>query len=114
MSFVNMKMSQAERDEQSATYQTPSDQKDIYPYGLEVSLDDDALEKLGLLSDLPDVGEVITFTAKAVVTNVSQNATGQPGDEADKEQSVRMQITDMDVITAPGQGNQPGTELYNR
>jgi len=94
MSLVNMKMSQAERDEQSVI---GSDSKEVYPYGLQLQLDDEDLGKLQMLDDLPDVGEVVTFTAKAVVTSVSQNASGESDDPSDKEQRVSLQITDMDV-----------------
>lgn len=63
-----------------------------YPYGLEIRLDDKALEKLGL-SAPPEVGKVMTITAKVTVTSASSYQT--QGGEA--EANSCWQITDMEI-----------------
>lgn len=85
--LVSMKMSAKDRQE---TMATPADKGDapVYPYGLELRLDNDALEKLGI--DPPEVGESLTLTAKVSVTSCSSNQT-----ESGKNQSCSLQITDM-------------------
>lgn len=45
-----------------------------YPYGLELRLDDDAMEKLGI--DLPEVGGMVTITAKAKVRSAETRNDG--------------------------------------
>ncbi len=64
-----------------------------YPYGLEISLDSDSLTKLGMDS-LPEVGAVMTLTAKVKVTRVSEHAS-----EGHSDKSVVLQITDMELAT---------------
>lgn len=90
MKLTNMKMSAEEADEygESTLAEAPE-----YPYGLRLSLDDDALDKLGLGEKLPKVGETLTVLAKVDVVHVhvSQDQEGEP------ESSVQLQITDMSV-----------------
>ena len=62
-----------------------------YPYGLSINLDNDSLEKLGM-DKLPEVGVVLTLTAKVKVTSASVNEY-----ENNKERNVGLQITDMDL-----------------
>lgn len=68
-----------------------------YPWGLCVSLDEDTLEKLGLDGDLPDVGDLIQFTALARVTSASQNERTTETGEKEVCQRIELQITAMDV-----------------
>lgn len=62
-----------------------------YPYGLEITLDTEALEKLGLKKALPEVGATMTLTASVDVTRVSESES--QGGEATC--SVSLQITEM-------------------
>jgi len=62
----------------------------IYPWGLSLSLDDDALEKLGI-DTLPKVGTAQMLIARVEVTSVSSNQ----GPDKQKRQSVSLQITDL-------------------
>jgi len=66
-----------------------------YPYGLEISLDDATLEKLGIDS-LPKVGKKIRIEATCEVVSVSQN---QERDH--KNRSVRLQIVSMGCESGP-------------
>lgn len=63
-----------------------------YPWGLEICLSDDSLDKLGVKT-LPAVGTVVTIVAKATVSSTSENATEGSG----PRQSMDLQITDMQV-----------------
>lgn len=91
----SMKMTRAERD---AKYQEianmPSKDAVVYPYGLTVRLDNDALEKLGL-EDMPKVGTTMTLTAKVDVISVSQNES-----ESGDNKNLELQITDL-ALEAP-------------
>lgn len=99
--MVSMKMSAEERAESvPSVEQEPQE----YPYGLCISLDDDALEKLGA-SGLT-VGQEVTFTAKAKVTRTSQHQE----EGSDKETYASWQITDMEV--QPTSGKSIADTLY--
>lgn len=67
----------------------------IYPYGLQLRLDEEALDKLGE-DTLPDVDTTILVIAKAKVTSVSSNATS-----AGTRRSLELQITDL-CLEDPG------------
>jgi hypothetical protein len=90
--MVSMKMSAEERKE----YTTEAVASDApqYPYGLCITLDDDALEKLGL-TEMPNVGTEVMVMAKAVVKRA---------DEAN-HRSVDLQITDMELAPPAKSGN---------
>ena len=99
--MVSMKMDKEEAKE--ATQPDVADAPE-YPYGLELRLDDKGLEKLGLASP-PEVGKVMTITAKVVVTSASSHQT--QGGEA--EASSCWQITDMEIQDS---GKDIATVLY--
>lgn len=63
-----------------------------YPYGLRIDLNEDSLESLGMVT-MPQVGQKMIVTARVEVCSVSEYAN-QGGD---KNQSVCLQITDMDL-----------------
>lgn len=104
MALVNMKMSREEAKEYN-TIDSP-DNAPQYPYGLCLDLNDDSLEKLGITA-LPKVGTEMTITAKVVVKSVS--AYDRMGGDA--EQSVSMQITDMEIGAGKSQSD-AATSLY--
>lgn len=62
-----------------------------YPYGLRVDLDFEALEKLGLSTTPPVVGQTVEFkaTAKVVAVRAKDGAAGNV--------SAELQITDMEI-----------------
>lgn len=86
--LVSMKMTKSERAEKN-TVSSDAPDRPIYPYGLEVRLDTDALEKLDL-DELPEVGGEMTLLAKVKVTGASSSDT-----EYGKSRSVSLQITDL-------------------
>jgi hypothetical protein len=87
MEMQSMKLTPNEQSEEmgSAMVDKPS-----YPYGLEIRLSNDAIEKLGLPA-LPAVGETMVVMARVKVTSVSQ----YENEGSHKERSICLQITDM-------------------
>jgi len=100
-----MKLSKADR-EKSLGGLGPSMSEDgpTYPYGLNVSLEEAAIAKLGI--DLPKVGTAMTLIATVDVTSVSSNehAGGQ-------RRTVSLQITDL--CLEAGAGKAETEVLYN-
>lgn len=103
MAMVNMQMSAEEAREMT---QPTADDAPRYPYGLCICLDDDALEKLGL-TQLPAVGTAMTLTARVEVSSTSAYQTRGGESEA----RLELQITDMELGTAPASANAVNT-LY--
>lgn len=68
-----------------------SSEQPEYPYGLCISLDTDSLNKLGL-TELPEIGTVLTLLARVEVTSVSQYERSDG-----KNRDVSLQITDMEL-----------------
>jgi hypothetical protein len=107
MALVDMAMSPEEAKEEygcgcaptSLNSDDPSAPK--YPYGLELSLNEESLQKLGL-TQLPAVGTKMRITAECTVSRTSayQSQGGEP------EQNVSLQITSMDVGTTEGGDDQ--------
>lgn len=85
MKMVSMKMSAAERKEQTEAIDKPEGPR--YPYGLSISLNEDSLEKLGL--ELPEMGEEMMLVATVKVTGVSANDS-----EYGSSKNVSLQITE--------------------
>jgi hypothetical protein len=90
MKLVSMKLDPTEQKKESdIAYEKP-----LFPWGLCIELNDDALQKLGL-TDLPDVDDTMTLTARVTVTSVSARAN------ADGEaKSMSLQITDLALSPA--------------
>jgi len=71
-----------------------------YPYGLQLRLDNESLEKLGI-DKLPRVGGTVTVTAEAKVTSVSQNESeGGSG----MRRSCELQITKLGLEAKADKG----------
>lgn len=81
-----------ERAEQS--YPAPVGMASKYPYGLCISLGEDELEKLGIMTEdgklsLPDVGDIVSLAAAAKVTSV----TSREREDGECDCRVELQIT---------------------
>jgi hypothetical protein len=63
-----------------------------YPWGLQICLNDDSLDKLGVKT-LPSVGTEVTIVAKATVAATRENATEGEGSSS----GMDLQITDMQL-----------------
>jgi hypothetical protein len=106
--LVNMKMDPKARQEKYA--ESVSADRPTYPYGLEVRLDNDALDKLGL-DKLPQVGKPMMLYAKVDVTSVSENERNEGG-KAITNRSVGLQITDL-VLLPPAKEADAEGALYS-
>lgn len=93
MKLVNMKIDTAARE---ARYKEASEAKPtgpVYPYGLCVRLDDDAMAALKM-GELPAAGDELVLLAKVTVSSVSENQYDEGG-KTRTRQSMELQITDM-------------------
>ncbi|KKL56226.1 hypothetical protein LCGC14_2247550 [marine sediment metagenome] len=82
----DMKLSRAEKADDA---EVASERPD-YPYGLSLSLDEDALEKLGI--ELPAIGDTFFVVAIARVKGVSEHEN-----EDSKSQNVQLQIEQLSL-----------------
>ena len=67
-----------------------------YPWGLQINLDEDALEKLGI-NKLPSVGDYFIIQAKACVTSTHESKS-----ENGSNQSLALQIEEMGLAKNKG------------
>lgn len=104
--LVNMKIDAKAREERDKPSSIAADQP-MYPWGLSINLDNDALEKLGIdVSDL-EVGETRLLIAKVEVTSLASNESKGGG----TNQSASLQITDCCLEAAPA-GKAATAALY--
>ena len=89
-SLINMENTPQEAQAQVGL--TPAADAPKYPWGLEINLNDDSLDKLGVKS-LPAVGTEVTIVAKATVSSTSERATEGEGACS----SMNLQITDLQI-----------------
>lgn len=68
------------------------EEKEQFPCGLCLNLDSDTLVKLGFTGDLPEVGTVISFSAKSKVC-----MTNEMEHEGGEINTMTLQITDMSI-----------------
>jgi hypothetical protein len=106
--LVDMKYSKAELADEAKEGQVgPGGEPNPYPWGLAITLEDEELQKLGI-TDLPDVGDEVNFTAVAKVTSVNQSLNRD-----DPECRVGLQITMMAAnieAEEPGEKESPKAE----
>jgi hypothetical protein len=104
MDMTNMKMD----SNPSATIEAgnaPVSSKDSgpkYPYGLEIRLEKEQLNKLGL--ENCEIGDIYIITASADVKSVSENEGETVDGEDNYSKIVTLQITDMAIEEGPSDG----------
>lgn len=103
MAQVDMTMSREEAKEQMEPTAMDAPQ---YPWGLKITLDDDALKKLGL-TQLPAVGAKLQLSATVEVCSTSAYST----QEGEAETSVSLQITAME-LSGGQQSSSAASMLY--
>lgn len=92
--MVDMKRTEA--DAQSGAMSMPVDSDGgQYPYGLQINLEEDDLDKLGI-ADLPAVGTEIKGTFTGTVTSTRLGATGN-----DRSMTVQVCCLQMDAEAEP-------------
>lgn len=91
---MNLKSMKMTAEEKKSMIEGPAMSKDAprYPYGLNIHLNDEVMQKLGLES-LPKVGTKMMIMAVAVVESVSERDSQDGG----KRQDMSIQITDMSI-----------------
>lgn len=111
MKLTNMKMDPKAREEKYAS--SVAMDAPVYPWGLEVRLDEDALELLGL-TKLPQVGKPMMLIARVDVTSVSEQKNVSEDKGTHKHRSVSLQITDM-ALAPDEKGDEPAAQdvLYD-
>lgn len=97
MSLKSMKITKADRDARKKGYGVCSPMGgDDYPYGLRVTLDEDALKKLGL-TKLPKAGAYVALRAECCVISVSVNER-----DGKTDRRIELQMEKLEVIVPPG------------
>lgn len=110
--LVNMKIDPKAREAKYAE-QTVAADVPTYPYGLNINLEEEALEKLGL-EKLPKVDTEMVLYAKVVVTSASSNEHTAGGDgKTHKHRSVGLQITDL-CLEAGGSKRKDADVLFSK
>jgi len=95
MELHSMKRTKAEKKDTSPEV-APSYEGDDYPYGLEISLEKESLEKLGLDIDDFTVGGEVEMVCYAEITRTHESAG-----KDNINSSVSIQITDMAMLARP-------------
>jgi hypothetical protein len=105
MKLVSMKRDKKELKEAQA----PMPPADEYPYGLELRLGDDELEKLGMKESLPEGGVVMKVMALAKVTEVRVK-----DDENGKSCRLTLQVTDLHLTPNEADALERAQGLYGK
>lgn len=108
MKLTSMKIDRKAQQEKYAEPSSLSMDAPAYPYGLEVRLDKEALEKLGLADSLPKAGSSMKLQANVDVTNVSESDSANGG----KNCSLTLQITDLGLSAA--KDDETSDKLYDK
>lgn len=91
--LTSMKIDRAARDAAMKGPDTLTAEGPLYPWGLNLNLENESIEALGM-KQLPEAGETMLLVARVnVVGTTSEDVDGEGGKR--KRQSVRLQITDM-------------------
>jgi hypothetical protein len=95
-----------EKYEASAVVDRP-----MYPWGLQLNLDNETLEKLDV--ELPKVGKSMMIYARVDVTSVSENEHSLDG-KTTTNRSASLQITDLCLEADAGEGSAVTDRLYGK
>lgn len=100
MELPSLKLTKKERTSDAPEVAVPSDKYEgpEYPYGLEISLEKDCLEKLGMDIDDFSVGNKTEMVCVGEITRTHESA-GKHQDNA----SVSIQITNMAMKVQPNE-----------
>lgn len=108
MKLTNMKLDKSDREETKAA-DMPIDAP-VYPWGLQVRLDEKAIDKLGI-AKLPKVDGELMLVARVRVTGVQSNEHSTGGEKTHKHKSIELQITDLALDDVPAEKSEAQT-LY--
>lgn len=103
MKLIDMKNDPEEMKEESAP--SALAEAPAYPYGLRVTLNDDSLEKLGIMT-LPAIGKRMMMTCIVEVRNTGAYKTSDGA-----ESNMELQIVGLSLDAAPTEGD-AASKLY--
>jgi hypothetical protein len=110
--MIDMKVDSKKQSTMLGQCEPCSDDAPRYPYGLELHLNDDSLEKLGVSSEnMPAIGSSIQMMAMVKVTSVRMTERTENGEDK-KSMSVDLQITAMEFATEKTKS--PAQVLYGK
>jgi hypothetical protein len=101
--LVSMKLDPKKREEKYA--ESALVDRPLYPWGLSVTLDEEALDALGM-TELPEVGKPMRLEALVDVTAVRSDET-----KGGASRSVSLQITDL-CLEKPAAKTSTESKLY--
>lgn len=81
-----------------------SEDEQQYPYGLQLNLDKDSMEKLGM-KEMPKMGQTMMMQGKAIVTNMH---------ESEGHKSIGLQITHMGMMDEEKPKKSDAEVLYGK
>lgn len=108
MKLVSVKLNKKDREKEYPTASALADQP-AYPWGLQVRLDENTLDKLGI-DKLPEVGGELMLIAKVNVVSVSSSESAGSGG---KRRNVELQITELCLEDVPADKD-AAEELYEK
>lgn len=106
MALKSMKLTAEQRSEEVAEIKDPK--PPLYPCGLSLYLDDEALQLLGV--ERMEIGTVVKIVALARVVSGSEYEREGDDGKAEKDECMSIQITDMDL--APAETQVDPAKLY--
>lgn len=96
MALKSMKLTAEQRSEEVAEFKDPK--PPVYPCGLSLHLDDEALQLLGI--GRMEIGTVVKIVALARVVSGSEYEREAEDGQSEKDECMSVQITDMDLEPA--------------
>lgn len=109
MKLKSMKLDTSAQEKMAPPSVADGGDRPLYPWGLEVRLETEALETLGLADNLPEVGKGMKLEALVDVTSVSEN-----DNRGGKSCSVTLQITDLGLAPMKDNDSEVGARLYGK
>ena len=90
MNLKSMKLTKTEKEKSKGAPETAFSD---YPWGLEMSLENEIMKKLGMKASAFKIGETVMIAAKAKVIGISSNVNIG----SSESNNIRIQITDMAI-----------------
>ena len=98
MDLISMQRTKSEKKEDTGPEVATEYERPDYPYGLEISLEEESMEKLGLDVENFSVGGKIELVCNGEITRTHESA-GKDHNNS----SVSIQITDMAIMVHPNE-----------
>lgn len=88
--LVSMKLKPREKEATDRIYPSMSSTEPEYPWGLQITLEEEQLKALGITA-LPKVGATVTITARAEICRTAEYDSQGDGEQ----RSIGLQITEI-------------------